>query len=44
MAAMPPEQGGRFTCPACPRRFWSLGDKKAHVRTKHPKKPKNGAS
>ena len=43
MTAVPPEQEGRFSCPVCPRRFWSLGDKKAHVKSKHPKR-KNGAS
>lgn len=44
MTALPPEQEGRFACPVCPRRFWWLSEKKHHLRTKHPKKPKNGAS
>jgi hypothetical protein len=29
---------GRFFCPVCPKRFVSVGEKKQHLRTEHPKK------
>lgn len=28
---------GRFGCPQCPQRFETLGDKKRHLRSEHPK-------
>lgn len=28
---------GRFECPLCTERFESIGDKKRHIRTGHPK-------
>lgn len=33
----PELEGGRHDCPICPRRFDSVGDKKRHIRSKHPK-------
>ena len=31
---------GRFTCPHCDDRLDTVGDKKRHIRTKHPEKAK----
>ena len=31
------EEAGRYTCPLCPGRFESVGDKRRHIRTSHPK-------
>lgn len=28
---------GRYECPFCDLRFDSVGEKKRHIRTKHPK-------
>jgi hypothetical protein len=28
---------GRYDCPVCEDRFDSVGEKKRHIRTKHPK-------
>ena len=33
---LPPTAVGRFTCPRCPGRFDSVGDKKRHLRDTHP--------
>lgn len=33
----PETEVGRYDCPACPDRFESVGDKKRHIRDKHPK-------
>ena len=33
----PATEGGRFDCPICLGRFDSVGDKKRHIRQKHPK-------
>jgi hypothetical protein len=30
-------EGGRHGCPLCTTRFESIGDKKRHIRTEHPK-------
>lgn len=38
MTAIPFEHEGRYRCPACPRGFSTLAEKKAHVRSEHPKK------
>lgn len=29
---------GRFTCPACDARFHTIGDKRRHLHSEHPKK------
>lgn len=39
-----PMATGRFTCPVCARRFHELAAKKTHIKLKHPRKRKNGAS
>ena len=36
----PDLEGGRHDCPLCPTRFTTVGDKKRHIRTKHPKEKK----
>lgn len=33
---------GRFSCPACPRRFTTLHLKKDHLRISHPKPKATG--
>lgn len=33
----PEPEGGRHGCPICRARFESVGDKKRHIRKKHPK-------
>ena len=38
MTAVPIEQVGRYSCPACSHRFATLPLKKAHLKSKHPKK------
>lgn len=37
MTAIPFEHEGRYRCPVCPKGFWSLTDKKHHIKTTHPK-------
>jgi hypothetical protein len=32
-----PDEGGRYDCPLCDSRFESVGEKKRHIRTSHPK-------
>lgn len=34
---LPPEETGRYGCPVCRLRFVSLGEKKLHIRTEHPR-------
>lgn len=35
MTAVPLEQVGRYSCPACKRRFDYLSEKKQHLRAEH---------
>lgn len=34
---MTPADLGRYDCPLCSDRFDSVGEKKRHIRTSHPK-------
>ena len=31
----------RYACPVCPARFPSVNEKKAHIRTEHPRERRN---
>lgn len=34
---------GKYSCPVCPQRFFSLGEKRQHIRVHHSSTKKKGA-